>query len=126
MQLALHTLNSSRSAYHSSTFKPEFFDVYTMSCNQVQCSVLLKVRRHGSPELLSLGLHTVVILLTSVQAVCSVLRTPLASIDHLSIRLPDPDASKMQWTLECYSGKLSFFISYLFILYAKWHMHNLL
>ncbi|CAB4315653.1 unnamed protein product [Prunus armeniaca] len=85
-QLALHTLNSSRSAYHSSTFKPEFFDVYTISCNQVQCSVLLK-------------------------AVCSVLRTPLATIDHLSIRLPDPDASKMQWTLECYSGmKKSYWI----------------
>ncbi|BBH06536.1 cell cycle checkpoint control protein family [Prunus dulcis] len=48
---------------------------------------------------------------SSSQAVCSVLRTPLASIDHLSIRLPDPDASKMQWTLECYSGmKKSYWI----------------
>lgn len=43
------------------------------------------------------------------------LRTPLASIDHLSIRLPDPDASKMQWTLECYSGKYPF--SYLICLF---------
>ncbi|XWS42382.1 hypothetical protein CRYUN_Cryun16bG0009900 [Craigia yunnanensis] len=77
-QLALHTLNSSRSAYQSITFKPNFFDVYRISGTQVQCSVLLK-------------------------AVCSVLRTPIASIDHLTLKLADPDASKVQWTLECYS-----------------------
>ncbi|XP_059439240.1 uncharacterized protein LOC132171847 [Corylus avellana] len=78
-QLAFHTLNSSRSTYQSTTFKPGFFDNYTVSGNQVKCSVLLK-------------------------AVCSVLRTPIASIDNLSIKLPDPDSSKVQWTLECYSG----------------------
>ncbi|KAM4108275.1 hypothetical protein ACB094_03G033200 [Castanea mollissima] len=78
-QLAFHTLNSSRSAYQSITFKPDFFDVYTVSGNQVQCSVLLK-------------------------AICSLLRTPIASIDNLSVKLPDPDASKVQWALECYSG----------------------
>ncbi|XP_062084813.1 uncharacterized protein LOC133790969 [Humulus lupulus] len=78
-QLALHTLNSSRSAFNSITFKPGFFDIYTISGNQVECSVLLK-------------------------AVCSVLRTPIASIDSLSIKLPDPDASKVQWTLECFNG----------------------
>ncbi|XP_022719427.1 cell cycle checkpoint control protein RAD9A [Durio zibethinus] len=78
-QLALHTLNSSRSAYQSITFKPNFFDVYRISGTQVQCSVLLK-------------------------AVCSVLRTPIASIDHLTVKLADPDSSKIQWTLECYSG----------------------
>ncbi|XVF31376.1 hypothetical protein REPUB_Repub16aG0140600 [Reevesia pubescens] len=78
-QLALHTLNSSRSAYQSITFKPNFFDVYRISGTQVQCSVLLK-------------------------AVCSVLRTPIASIDHLTVKLEDPDASKVQWALECYSG----------------------
>ncbi|XP_065854439.1 uncharacterized protein [Euphorbia lathyris] len=78
-QLIFHTLNSSRSAYQSITFKSAFFDVYTISGTQVQCSVLLK-------------------------AICSVLRTPIASIDHLSVHLPDPDASKVQWTLECYSG----------------------
>ncbi|KAL5566006.1 hypothetical protein UlMin_029170 [Ulmus minor] len=78
-QLALHTLNSSRSAYQSITFKPAFFDVYTISGNHVECSVLLK-------------------------AICSVLRTPITSIDHLNISLPDPDASKVQWTLECYNG----------------------
>lgn len=43
MQLALHTLNSSRSAFQSITFKPGFFDVYTIAGNQVECSVLLKV-----------------------------------------------------------------------------------
>ncbi|CAL5400555.1 unnamed protein product [Camellia sinensis] len=78
-QLACHTLNSSRSAYQSIAFKPDFFDVYTISGTQVQCSVLLK-------------------------AICSVLRTPLTSIDHLSVVLPNPDASKLQWTLDCYNG----------------------
>ncbi|XVE89647.1 hypothetical protein DITRI_Ditri20bG0012600 [Diplodiscus trichospermus] len=78
-QLALHTLNSSRSAYQSITFKPNFFDVYRISGTQVQCSVLLK-------------------------AVCSVLRTPIASIDHLTVKLADLDASKVQWALECFNG----------------------
>lgn len=78
-QLALHTLNSSRSAYQSITLKPNFFDAYRISGTQVQCSVLLK-------------------------AVCSVFRTPIASIDHLTVKLADPDALKVQWTLECYSG----------------------
>ncbi|GMY21724.1 cell cycle checkpoint control protein RAD9A-like isoform X2, partial [Fagus crenata] len=79
-QLAFHTLNSSRSAYQSITFKPDFCDVYSVSGNQVQCSVLLK-------------------------AICSLLRTPIASIDNLSMKLPDPDALKVQWALECSSGK---------------------
>ncbi|GFP99775.1 cell cycle checkpoint control protein rad9a [Phtheirospermum japonicum] len=78
-QFSLHTLNSSRSAYQSVTFKPEFFDAYTVSDAQVQCSVLLK-------------------------ATCSVLRTPIASIDHLTVQLADPDASKLQWTLDCFNG----------------------
>ncbi|KAB1202198.1 Cell cycle checkpoint control protein RAD9A [Morella rubra] len=78
-QLAFHTLNSSRSAYQSITFKPDLFDTYTVSSNQVKCSVLLK-------------------------DICAVLRTPVASIDNISMKLPDPDASKVQWTLECYSG----------------------
>lgn len=43
-----------------------------------------------------------------MQAVCAVLRTPIGSIDHLIVNLPDPDASKVQWTLECYSGRLHF------------------
>lgn len=43
MQLAFHTLNSSRSAYQSITFKPDFFDVYNITGDLVQCSVLLKV-----------------------------------------------------------------------------------
>lgn len=47
LQLACHTLNSSRSAYQSITFKPDFFDAYTISGTQVQCSVLLKVRFYG-------------------------------------------------------------------------------
>ncbi|KAL8222869.1 hypothetical protein R6Q57_020268 [Mikania cordata] len=78
-QLALHTLNSSRSAYQSIILKPSFFDKYTITGSQVQCSVLLK-------------------------AICSVLRTPLTSIDNLNVLLPDPDASKVQWTLECFNG----------------------
>ncbi|XP_076950395.1 uncharacterized protein LOC143623346 [Bidens hawaiensis] len=86
-QLALHTLNSSRSAYQSIILKPSFFDTYTVTGSQVQCSVLLK-------------------------AICSVLRTPLTSIDHLNVILPDPDASKVQWTLNCYNGmKKSYWIT---------------
>ncbi|KAK8619152.1 hypothetical protein V6N13_133119 [Hibiscus sabdariffa] len=81
-QLALHTLNSSRSAYQSVTFKPNFFDVYRISSTQVQCSVLLK-------------------------AVCSVFRTPITSIDNLTVKLADPDASKRQWALTCYSVSFS-------------------
>ncbi|XP_027351592.1 uncharacterized protein LOC113862675 isoform X1 [Abrus precatorius] len=41
---------------------------------------------------------------SSSQAVCAVLRTPIANIDHLTVKLPDPDASKVQWILDCYSG----------------------
>ncbi|XP_016545532.2 cell cycle checkpoint control protein RAD9A isoform X1 [Capsicum annuum] len=78
-KLTFHTLNSSRSAYLSITFKPGFFDVYTVFGPQMQCSVLLK-------------------------AICSVLRTPIASIDHLTVLLPNPDASKVQWTLNCHNG----------------------
>ncbi|OMP03284.1 Rad9/Ddc1 [Corchorus olitorius] len=78
-QLALHTLNSSRSAFQSITFKTDFFDAYNISASQVQCSVLLK-------------------------AVCSVLRTPIASIETLTVKLADPDASKVQWALECLNG----------------------
>ncbi|XP_060203145.1 uncharacterized protein LOC132631573 isoform X2 [Lycium barbarum] len=78
-QLTFHTLNSSRSAYQSITFKPDFFDVFTVSGPELQCCVLLK-------------------------AICSVLRTPIASIDHLCVSLPNPDASKMQWTLNCHNG----------------------
>ncbi|KAI3979942.1 hypothetical protein MKX01_042596 [Papaver californicum] len=86
-QLAFHTLNTSRSAYQSVTFKPEFFDVYTISEPQVQCSVLLK-------------------------AVCSVLRTPVASIDRLCVLLPKSDASKVQWTIDCNNGmKKSYWIT---------------
>lgn len=86
-QLTLHTLNSSRSAYQYITLRPDFFDVYRISGAQMQCSVLLK-------------------------AICSVLRTPIVSIDHLSVLLPDPDASKVQWTLDCVNGmKKSYWIT---------------
>ncbi|KAK1370703.1 cell cycle checkpoint control protein RAD9A [Heracleum sosnowskyi] len=78
--LTFHSLNSSRSAYQSISLKPDFFDAYTISGGaQIQCSVLLK-------------------------AICSVLRTPIASIDHLRVHLPSPDASKIQWTLDCNNG----------------------
>ena len=42
-----------------------------------------------------------------------VLSTPIASIDHLSISLLDPDASNVHWTLECYNGEFSYIISYI-------------
>ncbi|XP_068663437.1 uncharacterized protein [Aristolochia californica] len=76
--LGFQTLNSSRSAYQAITLKADFFDAYTLSTAEVQCSVLLK-------------------------AVCSILRTPIASIDHLFVILPNADATKVQWTLDCYN-----------------------
>ncbi|KAK9136913.1 hypothetical protein Sjap_007507 [Stephania japonica] len=78
-QIVFHTLNSSRSAYQSATFKPDFFDGYTVSADSVQFSVLLK-------------------------AVCAVLRTPVSSVDLLSVVLPGSDASKVQWILQCGDG----------------------
>ncbi|QCD77767.1 cell cycle checkpoint control protein RAD9A [Vigna unguiculata] len=78
-QLLFHTINSSRSAYECIAFNPDFFDAYTVSGNSVQCSVLLK-------------------------AVCAVLRTPITNIDHLTVVLPDPDAPKVRWILDCYNG----------------------
>lgn len=80
------------------------------------------------PDILS-GVHWVhwykelsLILLFS-QAVCSVLRTPLASIDYMSVQLPDHDASKVKWSLECYSGKAIFPCSYaLFALVCNHHI----
>ncbi|KAK1365220.1 hypothetical protein POM88_040781 [Heracleum sosnowskyi] len=47
---------------------------------QIECSVILK-------------------------AICSVLRTPIASIDHLRVHLPSPNASKIQWRLDCDNDK---------------------
>ncbi|KAK3418647.1 hypothetical protein EUGRSUZ_H04556 [Eucalyptus grandis] len=70
-QISFHILNSSRSAYQLITFKPDLFDVFTVSGTQVQCS-----------------------------AVCSVLRTPISNIDYLSVQLPDINASKVQWALQ--------------------------
>ena len=43
MQLGLHTLNASRSAYQSITFESSFFDAYTVQGPQAHFSVLLKV-----------------------------------------------------------------------------------
>ncbi|KAK9673123.1 hypothetical protein RND81_12G147800 [Saponaria officinalis] len=77
--LAFCTLNSSRSAYQSISFKPDFFDVYNVSSTQLQFSILLK-------------------------AICAVLRTPLSSIDHLCMHLLDADATKVKWTLDCVNG----------------------
>ncbi|XP_078446204.1 cell cycle checkpoint control protein family isoform X2 [Wolffia australiana] len=80
-QLIFHTINSSRTAYQSASFKPDFFDSYVVSaCNgEVQCSVLLK-------------------------AVCAVFRTSVNVVDRLAVILPASDAPKIQWTLECFSG----------------------
>lgn len=43
MQLGLHALNASRSAYQYITFQSSFFDAYAVSGPQAQFSVLLKV-----------------------------------------------------------------------------------
>ncbi|KAI4372281.1 hypothetical protein MLD38_010530 [Melastoma candidum] len=78
-QLAFHTINSSRSAYQLITFKQDLFDSFSVSGSQVQFSLLLK-------------------------AACSVLRTPISNIDSLTVQLPDPDASKVKWILNCLNG----------------------
>ncbi|KAH0462030.1 hypothetical protein IEQ34_009605 [Dendrobium chrysotoxum] len=81
-QLAFHTLNSSRSAYQSITFRTDFFDSYSLlssSSLEIRCSVLLK-------------------------SVCSIFRTPVSSLSLLRILLPSPEASKLQWTLYCHNG----------------------
>ncbi|KAL3728312.1 hypothetical protein ACJRO7_032978 [Eucalyptus globulus] len=79
-RLSFHTLNSSRSAYQLITLKPDLFDVFTVSGAQVQCSFHLK-------------------------AVCSVLRMPITNIDYLSVQVPEINASKVEWALQCFSGK---------------------
>ncbi|KAH9293078.1 hypothetical protein KI387_041719 [Taxus chinensis] len=78
-KIIFRTLNSSRSAFLAITFKPQFFDTFRLFTAQAQCSVLLK-------------------------AVCTVFRTPSTSMDHLSIFLPDTEATKLQWTLDCING----------------------
>ncbi|KAL8130480.1 hypothetical protein V2J09_019635 [Rumex salicifolius] len=78
-QIAFVAINSSRSAYLSIIFKPAFFDEYTVSGTQAQCSILLK-------------------------ALSAVLRTSISSIDQLRIRLADPDASRVYWILDCSNG----------------------
>ncbi|KAK1399757.1 hypothetical protein POM88_009620 [Heracleum sosnowskyi] len=66
--LTFHSLNLSRSAYRSISLKPDLFDAYTISGGaKIQCSVLFK-------------------------AICSVLRTAVASVDHLRVHLPSPVA----------------------------------
>ncbi|PKU61762.1 cell cycle checkpoint control protein RAD9A [Dendrobium catenatum] len=88
-QLAFHTLNSSRSAYQSITFRTDFFDSYSLlssSSLEIRCSVLLK-------------------------SVCSIFRTPVSSLSVLRILLPSPEASKLQWTLYCHNGTKLFFLS---------------
>lgn len=87
-QLIFQTINSSRTAYQSVSYKPDFFDSYAVSPSttsgganrEIQCSVLLK-------------------------AVCSIFRTPVSAVDRLTVVLPSPDAPKIQWTLECFSGR---------------------
>lgn len=78
-QIVFRTLNSSRSAFLAITFKAQFFDAYRLSAVQVQCSVLLK-------------------------AVLTIFRTPPTSLERLSILLPDAEATKVQWTLDCING----------------------
>ncbi|KAK3418658.1 hypothetical protein EUGRSUZ_H04573 [Eucalyptus grandis] len=79
LRISFHALDSSRSAYQLITFKPDLFDVFTVSGTKVQCSVLSK-------------------------AVCSVLRMPITNIDYLSVQLSDVNASKDQWALQCFNG----------------------
>ncbi|CAA6663435.1 unnamed protein product [Spirodela intermedia] len=86
-KLIFQTINSSRTAYQSVSYMPDFFDSYAVSPSttagganrEVQCSVLLK-------------------------AICSIFRTPVSAVDRLTVVLPSPDAPKIQWTLECFSG----------------------
>ncbi|XP_072982786.1 uncharacterized protein [Typha latifolia] len=92
-KLQLHTLNSSRSAYQTIFFTPDFFDRFSVSNSSsstsfpIQCSFLLK-------------------------SITAILRTPFSSLDRLVALLPSPDSSKLQWTLHCLNGvKKSYWIS---------------
>ncbi|WVZ56909.1 hypothetical protein U9M48_007375 [Paspalum notatum var. saurae] len=85
-KLELHTLNSSRSAFASASLARDFFDHYHLnaaasapSSTPLQCCVLLK-------------------------SLLAVLRTPPASLDRLTVSLPEPDAPKLQITLHCLNG----------------------
>ncbi|KAK1365241.1 hypothetical protein POM88_040802 [Heracleum sosnowskyi] len=107
-ELTFHNLNSSRSDYQSISLKPDFFDAYTISGGaQIECSVLLKSAYQSislKPDFfyaytISGGAQIECSVL--LKAICSVLRTPIASIDHLRVHLPSPNASKIQWRLDC-------------------------
>ncbi|KAK1365223.1 hypothetical protein POM88_040784 [Heracleum sosnowskyi] len=91
--------------------KPDFFDAYTISGGaQIECSVLLKLTRYDYQSMLLkpdfFDAYTIsggaqIECSVLLKAICSVLRTPIASIDHLRVHLPSPNASKIQWRLDC-------------------------
>lgn len=69
------------------------------------------------------------LLVVPCKAVCSVLRTPIASIDHLRVQLPDPDSLKVQWSLKCFNGELPFPIytsTHTFMLKTMFNLYVLL
>ncbi|KAG0584518.1 hypothetical protein KC19_3G214900 [Ceratodon purpureus] len=78
-RLSLRTLNTAWSAFLSVTFKGQFFDSYRVNTQSAACSVLLK-------------------------SVVTVFRTPPGSMEQLTITLPDKDANKLQWTIQCING----------------------
>ena len=82
-QLSFQTINASRTAYLSISFNPEFFDSFSVrppaGNGEIRCSFLLK-------------------------AVCAIFRTPASVVDRLSVILSSPDAPKIRWTLDCFSG----------------------
>ncbi|GBG58780.1 hypothetical protein CBR_g180 [Chara braunii] len=80
-QVVLHTMNAARSALFAVTFKPQFFDEFQVASlsSGIKCSILLK-------------------------SVCSVLRTTPSSVDKLSISVPNVEAVKVKWSLDCING----------------------
>ncbi|XP_024545153.1 cell cycle checkpoint control protein RAD9B [Selaginella moellendorffii] len=78
-KVTLRSLNSARSAFVAITFRRHFFDRLQLSSSSAQCGVLLK-------------------------AVCTVLRTQPGSVERMAITLPDSNASKLKWTIDCLNG----------------------
>ncbi|EFJ14694.1 hypothetical protein SELMODRAFT_119863 [Selaginella moellendorffii] len=80
-KVTLRSLNSARSAFVAITFRRHFFDRLQLSSSSAQCGVLLK-------------------------AVCTVLRTQPGSVERMAITLPDSNASKLKWTIDCLNAGL--------------------
>ncbi|CAI0459926.1 unnamed protein product [Linum tenue] len=110
---ATFSISSSSASFRCSRWRNFYFHKLTEEISQIQraCEgIVVDSLLFGSGETLKdlyQFLNGADSCSYTIQAVCAVLRTPIQSIDHLRVQLPDPDASKVQWTLECNNGKMS-------------------